>query len=292
MTLFRRTWPATPRAALDALYRGEVFHLPANAASLALVDRARAELSGAVSAALGEGVPFDVRQAHALLSPDAFFAAMGVVRRRIYLEPEGHELVRDVVASLGFDLASLAFDPARLRVIAHRGHENPAAAPVYTAHRDVWYGHPPSLVTWWLPLDDLAEEETFVFYPDSFARAVPNDSEVFDYAEWVRQGWSLKIGWQDPESSKKARYPGVVGAIEPGPAEGFSCRRGDVLLFSGGHFHGTRPQATGRTRYSLDFRTVDLDDARVGRGAPNVDDRSRGSALPDYVQGARLAARG
>ena len=46
--------------------------------------------------------------------------------------------------------------------------------------------------------------------------------------------------------------------------------RGEVLLFSGAQFHRTLPQARGRTRFSLDFRVVDLDDHARGRGAPNA----------------------
>src|SRR5207245_740340 len=120
---------------------------------------------------------------------------------------------------------------------------------------------------------------TFVFYPECFRRAVPNDSERFDYDEWVRAGWNLKIGWQDRDAGLRARYPGVVGAAWAGPAVGFACRRGDNLLFAGAQFHQTRRQAAGRTRFSLDFRIVELDDHAAGAGAPNVDNRSRGSAL-------------
>lgn len=288
MSLFEHALRESPKETRHAIYAGTVFHLPPTDASLAFVALARNELA----ATLGFD---DVRAAHALLSPDAFFERLGRVRKRLYLEPDAHAHVRRVIASLGFEPAEVAFDPARLRVIAHRGHENPLAAPVYYAHRDTWYAHPQALVTWWIPLDDLSEEETFVFHPDAFARPIPNDSETFDYDAWVRDGYSLKIGWQDKRSSTLARYPGVlgeVGELEQRPAVGFSCRRGDVLLFAGAHFHGTRPQATGRTRYSLDFRVVDLEDARMGRGAPNVDNRSRGSALPEYVRGDEGRAPG
>src|SRR2546421_9567588 len=40
------------------------------------------------------------------------------------------QAVRDLVAECGFDAARTAFDPIRLRVVMHRGHENPKAAPV------------------------------------------------------------------------------------------------------------------------------------------------------------------
>ena len=137
-----------------------------------------------------------------------------------------------------------------------------------------------------IPLDDLREDETFVLFPDYLRRVAPNDSEIFDYDAWVRDGWSLKIGWQDVNAGLTARYPQMTGTIDPSSeALGFACSAGDVILFAGAQLHQTRPQLGDRTRYSLDFRLVDLDDVAAGRGAPNLDNRSRGSAVPDYVRG-------
>ncbi|MBI3724481.1 hypothetical protein HY251_11085 [bacterium] len=262
-----------------ALYEGAILRLPPTPAS-----------SEAVSAALSlleDELGPEPRAVQAALSNDEFFRKIGRIRKRLHLEDRFHDLVLRVVAALGFEPGEVAFDPLRLRVVAHRGHENPLAAPVYYPHRDTWYAHPQSLIAWWIPLHDLPEEETFVFFPDCFQRAVPNDSHVFDYDAWVREGFGLKIGWQDLEAGKKARYPGATGPLDPGRAVGFSCRAGENLLFSGAHFHETRRHAAGRTRFSLDFRLVHLEDERSGRGAPNVDNRSRGSALADYVRSAR-----
>jgi hypothetical protein len=66
---------------------------------------------------------------------------------------------------------------------------------------------------------------------------------------------------------------------------GFSAGAGDIVLFSGAHFHQTKNNTTGRTRFSLDFRTVDLEDHAAGVGAPNADNRSTGDATRDYVRG-------
>lgn len=258
------------------LYAGDIFRLPPTEASEALVDAVRE----VVHDALGP----EPRTVHRRLDDGALFARVGAMRRVLFTEPRFWRLARATVAAYGYDPARAAFDPMRLRVVKHLGHENPAARAVYYPHRDTWYAHPQAIVTWWVPLDDLPAEETFVFHPERFATPVPNDSEVFDYDDWVARGWDLRIGWQDPTHGLTAKYPSVLGEVDPGPAVGFACRRADNLLFSGAHFHATRPQAEDTTRFSLDFRVVDLDDVAAGRGAPNVDNRSRGSALPDYVQ--------
>ena len=276
--MIRRDVPPPP-ALRHAIYAGAVFHAPPTDASQRLVAAARAGLAEALACA-----PDEVRDVPQQISNDELFARIGTLRKQLYLEPRFHEAIRDVIAAFDLDPARIAFDPLRLRVIRHRGHENPLAAPVYHPHRDTWYSHPPALIAWWIPLDDLAEHETFVFYPDRFAAAVDNDSEVFDYGDWVRDGWELKIGWQKLSAGIEARYPRAALGVDGGRAIGFSCRAGENLVFSGAHFHATLPQATGRTRYSLDFRIVDLDDHAAGLGAPNIDNRSRGSALRDYVQ--------
>lgn len=277
--MIARERPADDASLRRAIYAGTVFLLPPTIASLALVDMARELLARE----LGD----DPRRAHERFSDEELFARIGRLRKEIYTAPGAHALLGAMAESVGFPASGTAFDPARLRVIAHRAFENPRAAPVYYPHRDTWYAHPMSVVTIWTALDDLAEDETFVFYPERFDAPVPNDSEVFDYDDWVSRGWSLKIGWQDRDASLRARYPSVVGEGDHGRAEGFSCKRGEILLFAGAHFHRTLPQALGRTRFSLDARLVHLADHARGLGAPNVDGRSRGSALRDYVQPSR-----
>jgi hypothetical protein len=276
MTFIVRERPRDDAELRRAIYDGTVFLLPATDASRALVELANRRLRDE----LGD----DPRSAHARLSDEELFARIGRLRREIYLEDHAQALLRDLADSVGFGRQHTAFDPARLRVIAHGAADNPRAAPVYYAHRDTWYAHPSSVVTVWTALDDLTADETFVFYPERFRTPVANDSEIFDYDAWVARGWSLKIGWQDRDASTKARYPQVLGTDDYGRAEGFSCTRGEILLFSGAHFHRTLPQTRGRTRFSLDARLVQLADHARGLGAPNVDGRSTGSALPDYVQ--------
>lgn len=259
----------------QALYQGTVFKLAPCASSLQLVD----DVSTLLTSEL-EGEP---RGAARRLGDDEHFTRIGRIRKALFLEPRFHQAVFSLLEALHQPRHEVAFDPLRLRCVLHRGHENPRAQAVYYPHRDTWYGHPQTLVTVWIPLHDLHEDETFVFYPERFAQPVANDSEIFDYDEWVARGWGLKIGWQSRNAGVEARYPGVVGDVDGGAPAGFACKRGEILLFSGAHFHRTLPQQLGRTRFSLDFRFAHLADEMQKLGAPNVDNRSRGSALRDYV---------
>lgn len=266
--------PADEAEARRLLYAGAIFHLPGDAATARLVR----EVWAAVEAELGE----NPREAQFRLSDGDFFDRVGRLRKAIYTERPFHALVAGVLRGRGFDPARVACDPARLRVISHKGYENPAAAPIYYAHRDTWYAHSQAEITWWAPLHDVTPAETFAFYPDWFARPVPNNSEAFDHDAWTKNGAALRIGWQNPTHGQTHTYPGQVGAFDPGREVGFAAAAGDLVLFAGAHFHQTRKNATGRTRFSLDFRTVDLADHTAGVGAPNADNRSTGCSVGDY----------
>ena len=223
-----------------------------------------------------------MREAQFRFSEEEFFLRVGRLRKLFYTGPDWHEAVRAVLRDVGADPAAFAFDPIRLRTIAHQGHENPRAAPIYYGHRDTWYSNPQAQITGWIPLHDVTEAETFVFWPDLFARPVRNDSETFDHADWTRDDRSRKIGWQNRNTSLEASYPRLREEVGGEPWT-FRAPAGALLFFSGQHLHRTTPNVAGRTRFSADFRIVHLDDHRRGIGAPNVDNRSTGSALADHV---------
>jgi hypothetical protein len=62
-----------------------------------------------------------------------------------------------------------------------------------------------------------------------------------------------------------------------------------MMLFSAAQMHSTVPNNSGRTRFSIDFRTVNLDDAAARRGAPNIDSECTGTTMGDYLRGTDLA---
>jgi hypothetical protein len=54
------------------------------------------------------------------------------------------------------------------------------------------------------------------------------------------------------------------------------------MLFSGDQLHASIPNTSGVTRYSIDYRTVHVDDVREGLGAPVSDVACTGTALRDF----------
>jgi hypothetical protein len=64
---------------------------------------------------------------------------------------------------------------------------------------------------------------------------------------------------------------------------------GGVMIFSAAQLHSTVPNTSGRTRFSIDFRNVHLDDVVAKAGAPNLDSACTGTTLRDYLRGTDLA---
>ena len=64
---------------------------------------------------------------------------------------------------------------------------------------------------------------------------------------------------------------------------------GGVILFSGAQMHSSVPNTSGVTRFSIDFRTIHLEDAIAKRGAPNIDSSCSGTVIRDYVNGVNLS---
>ena len=47
--------------------------------------------------------------------------------------------------------------------------------------------------------------------------------------------------------------------------------------------HASTPNTSGRARFSVDFRTVNVPDLMVGRGAPLVDVYCTGTVIRDFI---------
>lgn len=248
---FTNVLPPSGREIRRRLYSGEIFMIPGNEVTAEFVST----LLDMIESELGT----EYRLAHQQLDAEEYFLRIGRLRKLIYTASRFHLLIHDVIEAFGYGLTGQAYDPARLRVVAHNGHLNPAAKPIYHGHRDTWYSNPESMITWWIPLHDVEPEETFEFYTDYFECPVKNDSEVFSFQSWTEKGQQNRIGWQNKSTGRVETYPSLL-EMPAGERLAVAAKKGDLLLFSGQHLHQTRKNVTGKTRFSADFRTVDLAD--------------------------------
>jgi hypothetical protein len=260
----------------ERIYAGEVLRLPQSAAGLALAGHFRPRLEEICG-----GNPRDV---HERMPYADLFGPLSALRAEIAQDPSCRAAMRDIAAAVGEAPADFAFDALRLRCVMHDGHKSPASERAYAAHRDTWFWNPQAQVNFWIALHDVTPEEAFLFYPSFFDRPVENTSGCRSYDDWMG-----KTGWQGAKQEYSAGVAEYPKACKPGDlardadAFSFAARAGDVIVFSGAHLHRTAPNATGRTRFSLDFRAVHRADHAAGRGAPNADNKSSPDALADYV---------
>jgi len=183
----------------------------------------------------------------------------------------------DVLKEIGFNLNTNIFDLVRLRSITSYAHTIPDAKPAFAVHRDTWYANSESQINWWIPIFDVTQEDTFAFYPDYFSKPVKNNSNEFDYDRWNSFG-----GYQSSTPNESRVFPELQEKLDLSNTLKIPCNAGDLLLFSASHLHGTTPNRTNQTRFSVDFRTVDLEN--LGKAtAPNVDNLSKGSMIRDMI---------
>lgn len=256
-----------------AIYAGGIFRIGACAATR--------DLAAQVMALLTEKFGDNLHTVHERLSFNDMQPGMGDIRAQLAALPEYRAAQAEILTATGFNTAELAIDVLRLRCVMDNGHLNKGAALAYTAHRDTWFGNPQAQVNFWMALHDVTPAQSFSFYPSLFAKAVPNTSGGFSYGEWMG-----KRGWQGMKSNDAVEYPAPLGQPEDPAAFSFTAAAGDIIVFSAAQLHQTVRNASGVTRFSLDFRAVHLDDHRQGLGAPNADNGSKPEALEDYWKAA------
>ena len=159
-------------------------------------------------------------------------------------------------------------------------------AYAFHPHRDTWYSAPRCQLNWWLPIYSLESGRSMAFHPRYWSQPVRNSSRTYNYHEWNRTSRfnAAQHVKQDTRIQPRAEEP-----LELDPQLRVITPVGGTLIFSAAQMHSTVPNQTGRTRFSIDFRTVHLADVQASRGAPNIDSSCTGTTLGDYLCVSDLA---
>lgn len=199
--------------------------------------------------------------------------------------PRAKELIAGLLSEFGCDLEKTYFDVPRLRTMAHGGYLNAGLALQFHPHRDTWFSAPQQQLNWWLPVYEIESENSMAFHPQYFDRPVRNSSSDYDYEEWNRTGRQQAAKQVKKETRKQPR---PLEPIDLEPDLRVVTPPGGTLVFSAAQLHSTVPNTTDRTRFSIDFRTVNLDDLVEGIGAPNIDSECTGTTLRDFLRASDL----
>ncbi|MGE3727466.1 MAG: hypothetical protein AB7I41_18040 [Candidatus Sericytochromatia bacterium] len=258
----------------ESFYAGKIALLPPSALSLNVVRVLQQALQQALFPAP------DIATAHRVLDGNYLRERLHRLRIRLYSDQVVLQNLAQIIQELANEWGwpELPYvDLPRLRAIVPNMHQLPAAADAFSAHRDTWYANPPAQINLWIPLGDYPAQQTFVFYPDYFCKPVANDSADFDYEQW-----RADVGWQSLRRPDRSVYPQALETLKSTQL-GFACEAGQRLLFSGSHLHQPLPNQSQHIRYSLDLRLVCPADHQLMRGAPQVDNGSRGSTWSEFV---------
>lgn len=193
--------------------------------------------------------------------------------RKLLSAPRFHTLALRLLQNLGLSTEGLRTDTLRLRAVSPGLEAVEAAAPVFYAHRDTWYGNPKCQINVWVPLQDVDSGNSFRFYPEHFTTPIANDSANFD-ADSFRGFGRLDPagGWCYPRALERPS----------GDVYDVCMKKGEALLFSASHLHQTLPNQSQRVRFSVDFRFFLEPHLQNGVGAPDPDNQSRGLLIQDY----------
>jgi hypothetical protein len=261
------------------LYRGSVFLYSRSSSATKLCDFAREMVEEAFH-------PLDPRKVQDSMPVQQCVEILSGLKPKFIHHPKCKEYLRDMLAEFGCDLEKTYFDVPRLRTAFPSDYLSAGIAYAFHPHRDTWYSAPMSQINWWMPVYEICSENCMAFHPRYWSEPVRNSSNGYNYYEWNRV--SRKSAAQHVGADTRVQ-PHALDPIELEPQMRVLSQVGGAMLFSGAQMHSTVPNTCGLARYSIDFRTVHLDDVRSRGGAPNIDSACTGTTMHDYLRGTDLS---
>jgi hypothetical protein len=261
------------------LYQGDIFLTPPDEATLELCRFARDIVEEAFGA-------LDPERAQDHLPVDGYVEILSELKPRFIHHPRSKELLRAILRQRGCDLDQTYFDVPRLRTSTSGGYLTSGIAYAWHPHRDTWYSAPLSQLNFWMPVYPIEAGNAMAFHQDHFDRVVPNSSSTYNYYEWNtkhRAAAASNVG------SDTRPLPGPTVELDLANPLVLVPPVGGLIEFSGQHLHSSVPNHSGRTRFSIDFRTVHIGDIEAGLAALDVDVQCTGSSIRDFVRASDLA---
>jgi hypothetical protein len=261
------------------LYAGDVFVFSPRPSTKALTELARELIEEAFA-------PLEPQHAQDQLPVETFVEIVGPLKPRFIHHPKTKGLLLELLRDVGVDMDKTYFDVPRMRVSTSGGYLTAGVAYVLHPHRDIWYSSPPCQLNWWLPVFPFESESSFAFHPRYWDEPVPNSSNEYNHYEWN------KVGRANASKEIKVdtrKQPKPTGPLELKPDFRVVVPPGGLILFSGAHLHSSVENTSGRTRFSIDFRTAHLDELKSLGGAPSIDRECTGTTLFELRRASDLA---
>ena len=264
----------TDEARRAQLYDGSLFVYSPSPSAFKLCELARQLTEEAFH-------PLDPTKLHESLPAERCAQILAVLKPKFIHHPEAKEYISGMLAESGCDLDKTYFDVPRLRSAFPGDYLKSGIAYAFHPHRDTWYSAPFCQINWWMPIYPIDSDNCMAIHPNYWSVPVKNGSSAYNYDRWNRES-----------RQNAASHVKTDTRVQPKPEEALTlspdvrlvCDVGGVYLFSAAQMHSTVPNASAVARYSIDFRTVHLDDVLSKCGALNVDSACVGSTMRDYLR--------
>jgi hypothetical protein len=263
----------------QALYEGAIFVYSPCPSAIKLCELARTMVQEAFH-------PLDPLVLHENLPVEQCVETLAVLKPKFIHHPKSKEYLRGILSEVGCDLNKTYFDVPRMRTAFPGDYLKSGIAYAFHPHRDTWYSAPFCQINWWMPFFPFNSENSMALHPGYWDRPLKNSSNIYNYARWDQE--SRHNAAQHVKADTRVQ-PKPQESVELDPQVRVICDVGGIYLFSAAQLHSTVPNTSGQIRYSIDFRTVYLDDAIHRIGASNLDSACTGTTLNDYMRAADFA---
>lgn len=261
------------------LYEGQIYIFSPRKSTQALIAHAASMIEGAFPGK-------DPRKAQFDMPVEKYVDVVAPLKPAFIHNDTTKKLIRDIMIEFGCDLDTTYQDVPRLRMVTSDAYLTSGVGYAHHMHRDTWYSAPQCQLNWWLPIYEMETECSMAFHPVYWTKPVKNGSPDFNYYEWNAVG-RKNAATQIKTDTRKQPKP--LEEIDHLPEVRFVVPPGGIVLFAGAQMHSTVPNTAGFTRYSIDFRTVNIEDIKAKRGAPNIDNGSTGTSLRDFKKARDLS---
>lgn len=228
----------------------------------------------------------DPRKAQYNMPVEEYAAILGKLKPLFIHHPRSKAYLKEIFEEMGCDPAKTYFEVPKMRSSTSDNYLTAGIAYAWHPHRDTWYSAPPCQVNWWMPVFDIESENAMAFHPRYWDEAVENTSAGYNYYQWNKYH---RTNVSQYVKADPRPLPRASTALELEPQIRLICPVGGMIIFSGAQMHSSVPNTSGSTRFSIDFRSVHLDDLVDRRGAPNIDSACTGTVLGEFIRAQDFA---
>jgi hypothetical protein len=261
------------------LYEGQLFVYSPRKSTLEFIGFARKLIEQAFA-------PLDPEMAQYKLPVEQYADILAKLKPEFIHHPESKRLIKEIFLEMGCDLAKTYFDVPKMRSSTSDKYLTTGIAYAWHPHRDTWYSAPACQINWWIPIYDIRPDNAMAFHPQYWDRPVKNSSSGYNYYLWNEQNRGAHVAKLLKADTRP--LPKATEEMQLDPQIRLIVPAGGIVLFSGAQMHSSVPNTSGKTRFSIDFRVVNEDDAREKAGAPMVDVECTGTTMRDYLRGTDL----